>query len=268
MKKFIVLLLAVVLSGSFFTSCETVPPGHKGVEVSWGGETNMNQIYNEGLTTGAHWLFDDMIYYDVREKTTVHKFEFNDKNNMSTTVEIALDYKYDPVRVNLLHTQITDVPTKIVKTLQSAGKEVVPQYSAVELNINKRTEAEALLEKIVKEELAEFYLLGIRVQMTDVDIPQKVADIAEQTAIQIGKNELAEKMELEKKNLAKAIVAEAQGNYDAAQLDVQTKELMSRPAVLSLYEAETRRIWAEKGVSPFGSNNVYGSTSILKGYAK
>jgi hypothetical protein len=41
---------------------------------------------------------------------------------------------------------------------------------------------------------------------------------------------------------------------------------MSQPAVLRLYEAETDRKWAEKGVSRYGNNNVFGAgVSILKG---
>jgi len=264
MKKLSILVLALV--AIVFTSCETVEPGHKGVEVSWGGETNMQTIYNEGLSSGFHWLFDEMIQYDVRERTMVQVFEFNDKNNMTTKVEISLDYRYNPEKVNLLHTRVTDVNTKIVKTLKSAGKEVVPQYSAVELNISKRIEAETKLEKIIKDELPEFFMECIRIQMTDVDIPKAVANLATETAVQLGCNELATKKEAEQQALAKAKVAKAQGNYDAAQLDVKTKELMSRPTVLKLYEAETDREWAKQGVSKYGTNNVFGaSASVIKG---
>lgn len=265
MKKLIGFLVLAVCVLSM-TSCETVKPGHKGVEISWGGETNMNTIYSEGMDGGVHWLFDEMVQYDVREKTTVHKFEFNDKNNMVTTVEIALDYKYNPEKVNVIHTQITDVNTKIVKTLQSAGKEVVPQYSAVELNINKRTEAEDKIEGIVMAELQEFYLIGIRVQMTDVDIPSQVAKLAEETAVQLGRNELASKKEAEKTALAKANVAEAKGNYEAAQYNAKTKRIMSAPEMLKLKQLEIDMKWAEKGVSKYGNNNVFGAgTSVLKG---
>lgn len=269
-KLSLLFIMVAIASMSFITSCTTIDAGNKGVEVSWGGQTNLSEVYPEGLDWGIHWLWDDMVQYDVREKTMVETFEFNDKNNMITKVEISLDYRPDPTKVPYLHSQITDVEVKIIKTLKSAGKEVVPQYSAVELNINKRAEAEALLEGIIKKELPEFYMECIRIQMTDVDIPAAVAQLAEQTAVQLGKNELAEKMEAEKVALAKALVAESQGKYEAAQLDVKTKELMSRPAVLSLYKAETERVWAEKGVSSWGNNNVFGAgaTAIIKGLEK
>lgn len=59
-------------------------------------------------------------------------------------------------------------------------------------------------------------------------------------------------------------VATAKGNYEAAQYDVKTKELLSQPKLLELYKAETERIWAQKGRSPYGNNNVFGSgTGII-----
>lgn len=252
---------------AFLTSCSTVDSGHKGVKVSWGGETDMTKIYPEGIVYGIGWLFDDMVEYDVREKTLVQKFEFNDKNNMITSVEISLDYSLNPDKVNLLHTQITDVETKIIKTLKSAGKEVVPQYSAVELNITKRTEAEQKLNSILSQELPEFFIKFARVQMTDVDIPQAVSKLAEETAVQLGRNELAQKKEAEQVALAKAKVAEAQGNYDAGLLDARTKKLLSTPEILKLKELEINLTWAQKGVSPYGNNNMFGvqAASVIKG---
>lgn len=264
MKK--VLLVLITLSLSLF-SCTTVESGHKGVKVEWGGKTDMSEVYAEGMHTGLGWVWNDMVEYDVREKTLVKKFQFNDKNNMVTTVELALDYKLNPDKVNILHTQITDVETKIIKTLKSAGKEVVPQYSAVELNINKRVEAEEKLADIISKELPEFYVSFSRLQMTDVDIPKAVAQLAEQTAVQLGRNELATKKEAEQVALAKAKVAAAQGAYDAERLNDKTKAIQSKPQYLELYEAETKRIWAESGKSPYGNNNVFGTgTTVLKGF--
>lgn len=261
MKKVVFAILIALVS-----SCTTVDSGHKGVEVSWGGQTNLNVIHPEGMNVGLHWVWDDMVEYDVREKTLAQTFEFNDKNNMSTTVEIALDYRLNPEKVNLLHTQITDVETKIIKTLKSAGKEVVPRYSAVELNINKRTEAEQALSDIISQELPEFYVEFRRIQMTDVDIPTSVAKLAEETAVQLGRNELAQKKEAEQVALAKAKVAEAQGNYDAGVLDAKTKKLLSTPEILELKRLEVDLEYAKKGVSRYGNNNVFGGeTAIVRG---
>lgn len=269
MKKNVILLSIVALF--LATSCTTVQSGHKGVEVSWGGKTNLNVVHNEGMSSGLHWIWNDMIEYDVREKTMTHVFEFNDKNNMVTKVELALDYNLDPGKVNLLHTQITDVETKIIKTLKSAGKEVVPQYSSVELNITKRAEAEALLSKIIGEELPEFYVELARIQMTDVDIPVKVAALAEETAVQLGRNQLALKKEAEKVALAKAQIAEAKGSFEAAEYEAKRKDILSQPKMLELLRVENESIlyrgFLKHGKSIYGNNNIFGSdaATIIKG---
>lgn len=253
MKKVIFIIAAVMLT---LTSCTTVSPGHKGVEVSWGGETNMQTIYPEGMDGGFHWMFDDMIEYDVREKTMVEKFTFNDNNNMSTGVEIALDYNLDPAKVNNLHVQIADVETKIQKTLKSAGKEVIPQYTASELNLTKRNEAEQKLSEILSTELPDFYVEFARVQLTDVDIPKAIAQAAEATAKQ-----------LELNKLSKEKAQEAENNFIAAEWDAKTKDVLSKPAMLKLKELELQEDWIRKWNGSFGNNNVFGGdgVTILKG---
>lgn len=268
--KSLFLFLFAILTLNTMTSCESVPPGHKGVEISWGGKTNMDTVYSEGIHWGIHWIFDNMVHYDVRQKTLVKKFEFNDKDNMLTPVEIALDYNLDPKRVNILHSTITDLDQKILKTLSSAGKEVVPKYSAVELNTSKRPESEKLISDKLTEELLSYYIIAARVQLTDIDLPPSVAKLAEETAVQLGKNELASKKEAEQKALAKARVAEAQGEYDAALLQAKTKDILSQPKMLKLMELEIEDKYAEgylkHGNSRYGSNNWFGANAatVLK----
>lgn len=242
-----------------FNSCTTVDSGHKGVEVSWGGQTNLEKTYPEGMAGGVHWLWDDMVEYDVREKTLVQKYEFNDKNSMVTGVEAALDYKLSPTQLTLLHTQINDLDTKIIKTLKSACKEVIPQYTATELNLSKRSEAESKLSDILSKELPEFYVLFARVQLTDVDIPEGIASTAEATAKQLELNKLSEKK-----------AEEAQNNFNAAEWNAKTKAILSQPAMLELQRIENDKIIAEgfrrHGKSFYGEGNVFGSeTSIIKG---
>lgn len=251
MKNLTMMLMAVLL----FTACATVDSGHKGVEVSWGGKTNKDMIYPEGMHGGLHWIWDDMVEYDVREKTLVEKYDFNDANNMSTGVELSLDFRLDPDKVILLHTQQTDLGVKIKKTLKSAGAEVVPGYSASELNLTKRGEAEKKIADILRVELPEFYVDFARIQITDVDIPDAVAKTAEETAQQQERNKLAGAKE-----------EEAMKNYKAAEWDAKTKEILSQPAMLALKKLDIEAIWAEKGVSPYGTNNVFGAeTAVFRG---
>lgn len=264
MKQFIN-FIAIILIAISFQNCTSVPAGHKGVKVKWGGETDTTQVYDEGMYVGLSWLWNDMVKYDCRERTLTQDYEFNDANNMTTGVEIALDWNLERRSVNLLHKTIADVEIKLEKTLKSAAKEVIPQYTAVELNITKRQEAENKLSAIVAEELPEFYCVFQRVQITDVDIPATVSKLAEQTAEQIEKNKLAQEKEAEEIALANARIAKAKGDFEAAEYESKAKELLSRPAMLDLKKLDIQMEWAKKGVSPYGNNNVFGDgVSTLK----
>jgi regulator of protease activity HflC (stomatin/prohibitin superfamily) len=82
-------------------------------------------------------------------------------------------------------------------------------------------------------------------------IERKIA-VLQETATIISQTKQAEQTALKK-------VALAKGNFEAAQYDAKTQEILSQPKLLELYRAETERIWAEQGISPYGTNNVFGS---------
>lgn len=84
-------------------------------------------------------------------------------------------------------------------------------------------------------------------------IERKIA-VLQETATIVSQTKQAEQTALKK-------VALAKGNYEAAIYDAKTKEILSQPKLLELYKAETDRIWAQKGASPYGSNNVFGNAS-------
>jgi len=86
-------------------------------------------------------------------------------------------------------------------------------------------------------------------------IERKIA-VLQETATIISQTKQAEQTALKK-------VALAKGNYEAAIFDAKTKEILSQPKLLELYKAETERVWANRGVSPYGSNNVFGSSSNI-----
>jgi len=246
-------LLLFALSAFALVSCESVGPKERGVEVSYGGQTNMAQVYSPGMANGFHWMFDDMVKYDVSQATVVEKYEFNDAKNMLTGVEISVDYSLDPAKVNLLHANINNYHIKLEKTIKAAAKEVIPQYAASDLNLTKRGEAEAKIAAILAKELPDFYLLFDRVQLTDVDIPLAISQAAELTAKQAELNKLADSKK-----------TEAENNFHAAEWDAKTKNVLSQPAMLKLKELEIDMEYARRGVSKYGQNNVFGAnTGIL-----
>jgi regulator of protease activity HflC (stomatin/prohibitin superfamily) len=242
--------LFAVLAAISMTSCQSVDSTNRGVEVSWGGETNMNKVYPSGMTYGLKWLTDDLIEYNVTQQTITEKFDFNDKNSMSTGVEISVDFSLDEAKLPYLHTKISDWKAKLHSTMKGAAKEVIPQYSAVELNLSKREEAENKLAAILKKELPDFYLVFDRIRVTDVDLPTAVSQTAELSAKQEELNKLADKKK-----------TEAENNYHAAEWDAKTKDILSQPAMLKLKELEIDMEYAKRGVSKYGNNNVFGNTN-------
>jgi len=220
-----------------------------------GGKTNMDVIYPEGMAMGIHWISDELVEYDVREKTMVQKFAFNDKNNMNCPVELSMDYSLMGDKVNIIHSKIgaDQLDIKIHSILSSAAKQIIPIFSASELNLGKRDTAEQLVSDILTRELPFIYVHFSRVRITDVDIPKPVADAAEATAKQAEVNKLA---------LSKSI--EAENNFKAAEWDAKTKDILSQPAMLKLKELDIEMEYAKKGVSKYGTNNVFGTnTGIL-----
>lgn len=262
MKKISVLALAIGL-----VSCTSVDTGKEGVLVSWGGKTEMNYTLKEGVDWGFNYLVDDVVEYDVREQTLNYSVSLNDKNDMVTPVEITIYFQPIKGSVNKLHSLVGQdyVENKLTPFVKSAVGKIVPQYSAQEINKFKRAEVETKITELLQQETASIYVEVPRVQFTKVGIPNEVANLAEQTAVQLGRNELAEKKEAEQVALAKAKVAEAEGEYQAGILKAKTRDLLSQPKMIELQRIENERLmwegFKQHGKSPFGENNIFGNSN-------
>lgn len=250
MKKQFLMLMFVAFLAAMFTSCTTIDSKERGVCKSFGGSVDTKTVYAPGIHWGLHWVADKMITQNVARQTVVEKYSFNDANQMETGVEVTVDFNLDPEQVGLLYVNIDNWKIKLDQSIKNAAKEVIPQYSAADLNLTKRIEAEGKLSEILAKELPAFYLTFARVRLTDVDIPKAVSDAAMKTATQAKNNELA---------LSKSV--EAENNYKAAEWDAKTKDILSQPAMLKLKELDIEMAWAVKGVSKYGSNNVFGATT-------
>lgn len=259
-KVFLGLVLAIGLM-----SCTIVESGHKAV-VEEMGKTDMETVLPEGVHYGMSWLWKDAIMYNVQDNTVTASFDLNDNKEMPVTILTALSYQLNPKKVQFIHRDINDVNTEIMTSLSSAVKEVVVKYTAVDLNKNKRQEAEDLLYDLLKSELAEFHVILKRVKFTDIDLPKKIVDRAIEKADQLAKNELTATYKVEKQNIADANKIEIDGKLAVEKVKDEIKAIQSKKAYLELYRAETERMWAEQGKSPYGTNNMFGvqSASILK----
>ena len=251
MKKLLYLMSFIALV-AFTSSCTTVDSKERGVCKSYGGSVDTKTVYGPGMHWGLHWIVDKMVTQNVARQTVVEKYSFNDANQMETGVEVTVDFNLDPEQIGALYVTIDNWKIKLDQSIKNAAKEVIPQYSAADLNLTKRVEAEGKLSEILARELPGFYLAFARVRLTDVDIPKAVSDAAMKTATQAKSNELA---------LSKAI--EAENNYKAAEWDAKSKAILSQPQMLELKRLDIQMEYAKKGVSPYGTNNVFGTNPSL-----
>ena len=261
MKKF----LALAFLGATMFACTTVDSGYEAPIVSY-GETDMTQTLGEGVHWGLSYLWIDTPDYNIRNQTMVISETYFDNNNMKLPVKVTVYYNPVKGKTNYLHKNVGPdyEEVKLKALIEGALAKVIPQYTAQDLNIKSRSDAEASIKKILQTEAKKIYVDVTDVQFSKVGIPGAVSQLAEETAVQIGKNELAEKMEAEKISLSKAKVAEAQGNYDAGVLNAKTQDLLSQPRMLEKLRLDNEKImwegYAEHGHSPFGSNNWFGMT--------
>lgn len=266
--KINIILIALLFIATTFTSCTGVDAGHEAAIIHYGGQTDTTRTLPEGLHWGLSYLWTGTHAYEVREQTITVDLSVNDKNDMLTPVTVTVYYMPQKGKVNLLHKHFGPnyVDNKLQPVLVSSLAKVVPQYSATELNKSKRSEAENLLSSTIVQETQNMYINIARVQLGKVGIPAEVASLAEQTAVQEGRNALAAKKEEEQIQLAKARVAEAQGNYDAGVLEAKTRDLLSAPKMLELQRIENERIMWEgykaHGKSPFGEHNIFGGDKM------
>lgn len=259
-----------ILSATLLIGCTGVESGHTGVKIEMGGKTDMDQVYTEGLYTGIGWMWNNMVEYETKEQTITFSDVYLDYDGLKVPIDAVVYYRVQAQNVNKLHKEIGEdyVNRKIIPNINAAMKAVIPQYKSLELNTKYREQADAKLEDYLSKNLPEFYVDLVGVNITKVDIPSQISNQIIEKQVQDERNALAEKKKLEEENLAAARIAKADGDLEVAKREKQTRDMLSSPKMLELYRAETERIWANNGVSPFGENNVFGNSGILKGYSK
>ena len=258
-------LFAIIMSLTA-TSCTTVETGHEAAIISYGGQTNMSSTLPEGIHWGFNYLWDDTVPYVVREQTYNYSVQLNDKNDMTTPVELVVYFQAQKSKVNKLHSLVGQdyKEEKLKSFIASVVGKVIPQYSAQDINKFKRAEVEQKITQLLAKEAGAIYVNVPRVNFTKVGIPAGVEKVATTIAVQLSNNQLAEKKEAEQVALAKAKVAQAQGDYDAGVLNAKTQDLLSQPKMLEKQRIDNERImwtgYAKTGKSPFGENNIFGGS--------
>lgn len=155
----------------------------------------------------------------------------------------------------LIDTRVKTIVRKVLldDAVTFASDSLLQHRNIYEANVNKD------LAKLLDKEgfnLNNLAILKMAIPTSYRDAINRKIKVIQETATIKSQTVQAEQAALQK-------VAVAKGNYEAAQYDAKTKEILSQPKMIELYKAETDRIWAQQGVSPYGANNVFGSSGNI-----
>lgn len=148
----------------------------------------------------------------------------------------------------------------LATSISGAINDVSNRYE-VDSTFNYREAYEKEIELEVQKRVAKYFeVTQFRSNIVPPDalkdaIEAKTKAVQEAAAIELQK--LTTQKEVEKD------IIRAEGDLKVANLQAAAKKALSTPEQLDRYKAETERMWAQKGVSPYGSNNVFGSNSLL-----
>lgn len=211
-----------------------------------------HKVWTSEVTDGSK--FDEHIDVVSSDGAT---FGLNVSLNLQLKRESAKDVfiKYRIGMDELLQTRVKAIVRKALRdnSVTFASDSLIQHGNVYEDKVN--TALATLLDKegftsvtlaVLKADMPASYRNAIN---SKIKVIQETATIKSQTL-------KAEQQALQK-------VAEAKGNFEAAEYNARTKAIMSQPKMLELYRAETERVWAERGVSPYGSNNVFGSAGNI-----
>lgn len=251
----------------FAFSGKTIKPGEEGFLFdSFGGGIDKTMTYSEGYIPYLPWK--EMITYNVQYKSYKYTAKVLDKDGTEVTVSVTVSAALLKGKSPFVHLKHGPGYEASVIDVQSSGaiKDAIGRYGYEQIYGAKRENVESEIETSVRTSLAKENIHVAFAEVTDVDLPQAIASaiIAKQEQEQL--NLKAEKLKAYETNIAASTVEAARGRFETAEYDTKAKALMSQPAILRLKELEIEEKWADKGVSRYGNNNVFGAgTTVIKG---
>ena len=173
--------------------------------------------------------------------------------NLQLQREAAPDLftKYRVEMDELINTRVRNIVRKelLDNAVNFASDSLLQHRNVYEANVTKTLSKSLATEGFILNNIA---ILKMAIPASYKKAIENKIRVIQETATIKSQTIQAEQTALKK-------VALAKGNYEAAQYDARTKEILSQPKLLELYRAETERIWAKQGRSPYGNNNVFGS---------
>lgn len=271
------LLKRILLVGvpSFFllililTSWKDVDQGYEGfVYRPYSNGIDSTFTYKEGTYFVAPW--NDMVTYNVRNVSTRYKSSVMDKNGTEITVMVSVNHSPTKGKTPLLHLRHGPgyVESFIDEKVKGAIKDVIGRYTYEEVYSTKREILEDEIESIINKDFITNFLDLNFVEIADVDLPTKISNEIIEKEKQKQVNFKTELKKIEEKNLADARIAKSKGdtslvisaNYKAEAIKKEAEQLNRNPNYIEYIKWKG---YQDGKGSPYGSNNVFGSGTMV-----
>ncbi|MBW7868476.1 MAG: prohibitin family protein [Brumimicrobium sp.] len=261
------LIVLIIILNSWVT----IKPGERGFVFRpfSGASINTDEIYGEGTYFILPW--NDMITYEVVNKTNQYNQEVMDINGTDVNVLVSVNYNIIPTEVARIHLRHREnYKTFIDDKSRGAIKDVIGRYTYEQVYSSKREILESEIEAILNKDFENNFLRLNYVEISDVNLPDNIALQIEEKETQKQRNLTAKEKQKEEEYLANAKIAKARGDsalivsakYKAEAIRLEAEQIARNPQYIELKKWEK---WDGQG-SPYGTNNVFGdkAISILK----
>lgn len=263
-----VLLIGVVI---FLNSWVDVKPGERGFVFKPFNTPSIdsNEVYMEGTYFILPW--NEMIKYEVVNKSKQYVQKVMDLNGTDVTVEVSVNYNIVPNQVAQIHVKHRENYTIFIDDKsKGAIKDVIGRYTYEQVYSSKREALEGEIEEILEKDFMNNYLHLNYVEIADVNLPENIAAQIEEKETQKQRNLTAKEKQKEQEYLANARIETARGDssliisakFKSEAIRLEAEQIARNPQYIELKKWEK---WDGIG-SPYGGNNVFGdkSISILK----
>ena len=224
-----VIIALIVIGVITAASVKIVDSGHRGVLLYWSAVNTAIPPLQEGLHFVTPFA-NDVINIEVRTLKVDRSTTSASKDLQTVSTTVTVNYRPSPESVHHLYQNLgLDYQNRIIQpAIDETVKQITAKYNAEEL-ITKRPLVKSDIEEAIRERLNAFNILTDVISITDFQFSPLFAQAieskveAEQNALR-AENDLrriqveAQQREAQAQGVAKANIAEAQGEAEAIRI--------------------------------------------------
>lgn len=237
-RKVAIIVAAVLVVITLFTSVRTIGTGEIGVVTQYGKVSGRE--LTEGLSFVMPWGLNNVAVYDVKVQKEAVQASAASKDLQDVTSEIVLNYNLERGSVSRIHQTVgvQYVDRIVIPAINEVFKAASAEYTASEL-ITERSKLKASAQKTLSDRLSPY---GIKVsQLSIVDFKFSAS---------FGKA-------IEEKQVAQQNAERAKFNLDAARTDAEAQAAQSQTLTDQYLKKQAIEKWDGKMPTYSGSGTVF-----------